>query len=93
MDMIEKVAIKAMLACHEQESLCGPFVHPMERWVDDPVFRLYWRHIAEGAIEAMREPSTEMVKAAYAAGEPYEQAWPDIEWRAMIDAALTSSEK
>jgi hypothetical protein len=88
MDMIEKVAIKAMLACHEQESLCGPFVHPMERWVDDPVFRLYWRHIAEGAIEAMRDPTDAMVDAGWQTSD--DVVWMALKeaWPAMIDAAL-----
>jgi hypothetical protein len=84
--MLEKVARAMCLADGLEEGLSEPcaIATAEQEWRD-------WLPIARAAIAAMREPSTEMVKAAYAAGDPGEQAWPDIEWRAMIDAALTSS--
>jgi hypothetical protein len=89
MDMVEKAGIAAMLACHEQQPVCAPWVDPMERWGDknDPM-RDFWMRIARAAIAAMRDPTDEMWKAAYDLCTDYDGIPFDDGYTAMIDAAL-----
>lgn len=52
--LVERVAVAAMLACHEKQPVCSPWMDPMERWADenDPM-REFWTSIARAAIRAM----------------------------------------
>lgn len=50
---------------------------------------LSWEKCARAAIEAMREPTEEMVQAAnHMTGYSLENEYIKQEWRAMIDEAL-----
>lgn len=51
------------------------------------------KKVARAAIEVMREPSEQMCEIGINGGPgTWENAGPDDVWRAMIDAALSSSE-
>lgn len=85
--MIERVARAAYDATKESDT----------SW-DDEFQEIKTTYLiqARAAIEAMREPSTAMVDAAYAAHDAYEAAPEPKAWlglisthRAMIDAALS----
>lgn len=54
----------------------------------DPYDKDMWRSAARAAIEAMREPTSEMANAGVQAYDDFGLSIPAI-WRAMIDEALT----
>jgi hypothetical protein len=94
MDMVERVA----------RAMAPAFADACRYWCEGLLWtactrkaecacRYHAFEAARAAIEAMRVPTEEMIFAAYkASDDPYERAFPEFEWRAMIDAALTSSE-
>lgn len=51
--------------------------------------RGYWRDLARAAIEAMREPTPGMIKAADLVEDGYTFQRPDFCWLLMINAALS----
>lgn len=60
----------------------------------------FWREIAKAGIEAMREPTHQMIEAGGLAiyernGDPTPEAEAEaqVSWPAMIDVALLSPEK
>ena len=80
MDMVERVAFAIAKARRAAE---------IERVKPSQLYD----HLARAAIAAMREPTPEMVHVAYDHWQNTEAANMTTTYTAMIDAALTSSEK
>lgn len=52
------------------------------------------QRLARAAIEAMREPTDEMLSAGSAAAEACDEGWEtNATWRAMIDVAVNTAER
>jgi len=80
MSMIEKIAE----AIYERIRKGARHMPP---WAEQPETVKDWhRKIARAAVESMREPTDEMVAAAFALGHEAQCA-PEV-WEAMIDKAL-----
>ena len=76
--MLEKAAMAAA-GCTEQE------------WLDDrEQYRDAWRESARAALQAIREPDTEVVEAGMIAGQF--TGYADLAFTAMIDAILSEGE-
>jgi hypothetical protein len=87
--MVERVAEKLWRA----ESLRASDRDRSIPWSEAPDdIRSGWRFMARAAIEAMREPTEAMIRAAFTAPDAHMASDPKdlqrIEWRAMINAAL-----
>lgn len=97
-EMIERVAL-ALKAKIGEAFNAKPIPHSPPEWGAWSATggSLNLEELARAAIEAMREPTEEMIEAAYyPAGEPGDQSVSRSEaeetWHAMIDAALKESE-
>ena len=89
MTMIEKVA----KALYEHQASLSNFSSPSwdEAPTFSPFFREHWTAVARAAINAMREPSQEMLDAGWNAAWPEGSKFtrpPLYVWEDMISAAL-----